>query len=230
MHNMPAVAADAIATRAREITASRDPRYVTEVQRELAAVLGAHCPDHSGTVSARAEDVRVTIPPEDGQRLDKLARVRKEEEVWDHERRYEKNKREYFGKDVLRRPGSAVVWWLARNEDKITEVAENIGILTRLSNAANDVDSTGGWDPTILRARDQSAADYFESFLNACGSADDSADEHAFLVEVAAKLASEQGREDIADELRARFIVLDEDDPAEPSGEQPREEPGSEIA
>lgn len=227
MHNMPALAADAIAARAREITVNSDPRYATAVQLELAKALGELRPDSSGTVAAKAQDVSVAIPDEDGQRLEKLARVRKEEEVWDHERRHEKNKREYFGKDVLSDPGSAVVWWLSRNENKIKEVSDDISTITKLSNAANNIDDTEALDNTIFPVRGQSAADYFESFLNACGFADGSPADHALLVEVAAKLAAEQGREDIANELRTRFTVLDEDEPGEQSGGELWGEPGS---
>jgi hypothetical protein len=61
-------------------------------------------------------------------------RVRKA--IWEHQRKYEQNKRAYLGRDVLKDPGSAVVWWLARNDDHVEKTVQAIGLLAQLSSAA----------------------------------------------------------------------------------------------
>src|SRR5690606_13970414 len=55
-------------------------------------------------------------------------------------RKYECDRREYLGKDVLKDTGSAVVWWLAKHDDQVKQAVDEIGPLAQLSSAANDRD------------------------------------------------------------------------------------------
>jgi hypothetical protein len=120
--NLDAVAADVVLQRAREITRERDPELATLAQHDLARILGEMHSDSSGAVRAMAESVQLTLPDEDFQRLEKMAAIRKNEDIWEHERKYEQNRRKYLGEDALKSPGSAVVWWLARNDDQVDKV------------------------------------------------------------------------------------------------------------
>ncbi|HEY3686233.1 MAG TPA: hypothetical protein VGL93_24585 [Streptosporangiaceae bacterium] len=136
--NMGALAVSAILGRACEITKRCDPTHVSLVEHQLASALGGRQPDQTGRLQAVAEAVRLKLPDDDRQRLDKLATVRKDKEVWEHERIYEQNKRDYLGRDVLKDPGSAVIWWLSRNENAVQKTVEDIGLLTELSSVANN--------------------------------------------------------------------------------------------
>lgn len=94
----------------------------------------------TGRVQAMALDITLSLSEPDQERLDKLAAVRKDEDVWEHERKYEQSRRAYLGEDVLKDTGSAVVWWLHRNEDSIDTTVKDIGLLAQLTSAANDED------------------------------------------------------------------------------------------
>ncbi|MFF7453006.1 hypothetical protein [Kitasatospora sp. NPDC008115] len=132
------LAVDAVLARARSVTEREHPGRPELVQHRLDGVLGTPSPDPSGIVVAMAGQVTLTLPTADRDRLDKLAEVRKAEEVWEHERRYERSKRTYLGEDVLKSPGSAVVWWLARNDAEVRGAVDMIGPLAQLAAAAND--------------------------------------------------------------------------------------------
>lgn len=97
-------------------------------------------PDREDRVQAMALDVVLTLSDTDQERLDRLAAIRKDEAVWERQRRYEQNKRDYLGDDVLTSTGSAVVWWLAKNDDHVEKTVKDIGLLARLSSAANNTE------------------------------------------------------------------------------------------
>ncbi|MFE6226147.1 hypothetical protein [Streptomyces sp. NPDC057854] len=142
-HGAPCVsgsglAVDAVLTRARAITAAHPPHRGSLVQHQLAGVLGTMEQDPTGRVLAMAENVQVTLSDADRERLEKLAAVRKDEAVWEHERKWEQSKRAYLGEDVLSSTGSAVVWWLARNDDRVDKAVADIGLLAQLTSVAND--------------------------------------------------------------------------------------------
>ncbi|MCK9928672.1 hypothetical protein MXD62_16075 [Frankia sp. Mgl5] len=132
------IAVDSVIARARQITEQRDPGRSALVEKELQGRLGVVGADRSGLLGVAADDVVLGLPPEDRERLKKLAAVRKDEEVWNHERRWEENRRKYLGEDVLKDTGSAVVWWLARNGDHVENAVGEIERLARLSAAANN--------------------------------------------------------------------------------------------
>ncbi|MFI6684385.1 hypothetical protein [Streptomyces sp. NPDC050485] len=136
--NPSGLAVDAVLRRAREITAEQPPSRSALVQHRLDGALGTMRPDPSGRLLAMAQEVSLCLPDQDLERLSKLSTVRKNEDVWEHERNQERNKRAYLGEDVLKDTGSAVVWWLARNEDRIEETVDRIGVLARLTAAANN--------------------------------------------------------------------------------------------
>ncbi|MEV7024262.1 hypothetical protein [Kitasatospora sp. NPDC093558] len=139
VHADPAsLAVETVLARARVVTEREVPERLDLVLHRLNGVLGTQSPDVSGLVEAMGGRVELGLSADDRARLGKLSEVRKTEEVWEHERRYEQSKRAYLGDDVLKSPGSAVVWWLARHDDEVREAVDMIGPLARLSAAAND--------------------------------------------------------------------------------------------
>ncbi|MEV8018551.1 hypothetical protein AB0O76_19860 [Streptomyces sp. NPDC086554] len=138
--NPGALAVEAVLARARQVTSGLKPFRSALVQHELNGALGVMERDREGHVQAMALDVHLTLADEDQERLDRLAAIRKDEAVWEHQRKYEQNKREYLGDDVLQSTGSAVVWWLAKNDDHVEKTVKDIGLLARLSSAANNAE------------------------------------------------------------------------------------------
>ena len=138
-HANPAgLAADAVVARAEVITAAEQPSRVDVVQHRLAGVLGVAQRDPSGAVEAWADHVQLTLPEPDRERLRKLSDARKDEDLWEQERHHERRKRAYLGEDVLKSTGSAVVWWLAQQDNDVEGTVRLMGDLARLTAAAND--------------------------------------------------------------------------------------------
>jgi hypothetical protein len=131
------VAAGEIIRRAAEFTQQYDPGQALLVQNGLAEAVADARADPKRRVYARAGSVELTITADDQRHLDEREKLRKQEDLWDLRRRLELNKRKYLADDVLKSPASALVWWLARNDDKPEKVAENIEVLTRLADAAD---------------------------------------------------------------------------------------------
>ncbi|MFJ9517634.1 hypothetical protein ACIRPK_05080 [Kitasatospora sp. NPDC101801] len=139
LHVDPAsLAVETVLNRARELTERETPERMDLVVHRLNSLLGTQGRDAHELVEAMGGRVELRLPADDRDRLGKLSSVRKTEEVWEHERRFEQSKRAYLGNDVLKSPGSAVVWWLARHDDQVTEAVDMIGPLAQLSAAAND--------------------------------------------------------------------------------------------
>ncbi|MET9432115.1 hypothetical protein [Streptomyces sp. NPDC003036] len=136
--NAGGLAVEAILNRARSVTASRAPSASTFIQHELAGALATMHPDESGQLQAMALDVSLVLSKDDQERLDKLAAVRKDEAVWAHERKYEQSRRAYLGEDVLKDTGSAVVWWLHKNDDQVARTVQDIGLLAQLTSASKN--------------------------------------------------------------------------------------------
>ncbi|MEV5596365.1 hypothetical protein [Streptomyces sp. NPDC052496] len=136
--NAGGLAVDAILVRARAITERQNPHHSTLAQHQLDGALGTMEPDVSGRVEAMAENVTLQLSDADRQRLTKLSTVRKDEDVWEHERNYERSKRAYLGTEVLKDTGSAVVWWMAKHDDRVEKTVDLIGPLAQLSSAANN--------------------------------------------------------------------------------------------
>ncbi|MFI0773867.1 hypothetical protein [Streptomyces sp. NPDC021212] len=221
--NPGALAIEAVLERARRITEVAPPARSTLVQHELNGALGTMRPDASGQVMAMAENVTLTLSDVDQARLDKLAAVRKDEAVWEHERKYEQNRRAYLGTDVLRDTGSAVVWWLARNDDQVERTVKDLGLLAQLTSAANNKDvpdrfqhlvpyplpqptpsEQNGHAPAPRPEAPASAADHFAALLEAMGLAEDDPRRALFARQMAHTAASYASPEAM-EELRARF-------------------------
>ncbi|MFF8568029.1 hypothetical protein ACF06N_24035 [Streptomyces albidoflavus] len=134
----PALAASSVVSRALEVVQHEKPGRESFVRYVLEGELSAALPDRSGRITALAADVRLALAPADRERLRKLNDLRKDEELWEHERQHERNKRRYLGDDVLKSAGSAVVWWLARHENEIEKAVDMIGPLAQIAAAAND--------------------------------------------------------------------------------------------
>jgi hypothetical protein len=135
-----ALAIEMIIRRAADIAANTPPDMVIRLQHRLNDVLGVVEADPSGRVEAWAGQVQTTLWEEDATRLRALATIRKNKELWEHERRYECDRRQYLSEDVLKSTGSALVWWLSKNEGNVSGAVDLIGVLARLTAAAKDED------------------------------------------------------------------------------------------
>jgi hypothetical protein len=192
-----------IVRRAGDLTQAQDPGGSWLIGHELSRALSEPRSDAKGRIQAMAESVQLLIPDEDQHRLDKLAAIRKDEDVWEHERQRERSMRRYLGTDVLKDPGSAVVWWLARNDDQLDKAVQNISLLGQLSRAANNA---GIFEPTEPRVAEQpatSAADLFDAFMVALGITRDS-DDHVLFTDQVANLVAKRGYQEVADEMTGR--------------------------
>ncbi|MFJ2023768.1 hypothetical protein ACIODW_08140 [Streptomyces sp. NPDC087897] len=136
--NPTALAVTSVLQRVESLTPTEDPGRCTFLERSLEGVLGTPVLDGSGLVEAYATDVRLVLRPKDREHLEELDGLRKAMGSWESRRQHERNLREYLGEDVLRSPGNAVVWWMARNDDQIERAVDMIAPLTVLSAAAND--------------------------------------------------------------------------------------------
>ncbi|WP_063795976.1 hypothetical protein [Peterkaempfera griseoplana] len=226
--NPAGLAVEAVLARAREITEQRPPVRASLVQHELNGVLGRMRPDSTGFLQAMAETVTLVLSDHDQERLDKLAAVRKDKAVWEHERKYEQDRREYLGDDVLKDTGSAVVWWLSKNDDHVEKTVKDIGLLAQLSSAAQNEEvpeqfrhlvpqpaypqplwatglSGNGHRSTEPQQSDErSAADCFDAFLLTMGLPKDDP-QRSLLTRQIAEVITRNGRSDIAEELTRRF-------------------------
>jgi hypothetical protein len=133
-------AIDMIIERAAAVAATEPPGTAIRLQHRLNDLLGVVERDRSGRIEAWADNVRTSLFDTDAQRLRTLADIRKDKDVWEHQRRFERDRRQYLGDDVLRSTGSALVWWLSRNDTEVTQAADLIGTMARLSAVAKDED------------------------------------------------------------------------------------------
>lgn len=138
--NPGALAIQSVLIRAHEITVQEPPHRYGAAQYRLNSALGAILGDGSGFIEAWAAHVQLTLSDPDLARLQKLADVRKDRDIWEYERHHERDKRAYLADDVLKNTGSAVVWWLAHGRDDIDVrgTVDLIGALRQLSAAANN--------------------------------------------------------------------------------------------
>ncbi|MFF4198958.1 hypothetical protein [Nonomuraea sp. NPDC001831] len=215
--NLAALAVDAILTRAREVTERREPGRAPLVAHELGGILGTMQKDPTGHVLAMAESVQVTLSTQDQERLDKLAEVRKDQVVWEHGRKYEQSKREYLGEDVLKDTGSAVVWWLVKNDDQVEKTVSDIGLLATLSSAANNKTVPAGTDYLVDSKSSMNGASPVDDLAAFLHSLDLDGERDLFAHQIAL-LVRNYGRPEVAEEIVRRFD-LTEPDPEKP--EQP---------
>jgi hypothetical protein len=208
------IAAKEIIRRASKITAQQDPGDAALAASDLSVALGALLLDPTRQVEVRAESVHLGISPEDQKRLDEFATLRKEEGLWEYQRRYQVSKRQYLRTDVLKDAGSAVVWWLAKHEDNPQDVAANIDVLTRLAHAAN-TNHMNGTDSTTFDAPagPTTAAERFDAFLDSLDPAP-SDDVRLTLTSQVARLVDVHDQK-AADEMRWRNSEPDGGDVAD---------------
>ncbi|MEU7666187.1 hypothetical protein [Streptomyces huasconensis] len=136
--NPGALAVSSVLRRVEQHTAGEHPRRVDFLCHWLEGLLGEPRKDDSGTVTAFATDVRLNLRHEDRRHLEEVEQYRRNVGSWELRREHERDRRDYLGEEVLRSPGSAVVWWLARHEDEIERATDLIGPLSCLSAAANE--------------------------------------------------------------------------------------------
>ncbi len=204
--NPAALATQAIITRAREVTIQEPPHRCAMAQVRLESALGTVLGDDSGFVEAWAAQVRLTLTEADLARLRRLADVRKEQDVWEHERQHERDRRAYLTDDVLKNTGSAVVWWLAHANEDVRSTVSLIDTLRRLTAAANntevpELDRTPGTVP-IPPAPEVSVTDRVRGLMDAL---DLDEPGRALFVRRLAKLLAGAGRQDAADDILAAF-------------------------
>ncbi|GAA4518072.1 hypothetical protein GCM10023096_36710 [Nonomuraea ferruginea] len=209
--NPAALAIEDVITRASVIVATETPEKVSALSQQLSVALGIPKPNRSGEVEAMTSEVSLSMPAEDVQRLEKMAELRKDEALWEEQRRYEKSRREYLGEDVLKSPGSAVVWWLATKEDGVDQAAALIDTLARLSAAANNDESVhSGLHRKVngdgLVDRTLSAADVLEDLM-ARIDLDADSDAGTTFVDRVANDMEKAGRSEHAEEIRHRFEI-----------------------
>lgn len=140
--NPAALAVQSILARAREVTVQELPYRHAMAQVRLTSALGTILGDGSGSVEAWAAEVQLTLGEDDLARLRRLSDVRKDHDIWEHERHHERDRRAYLADDVLKNTGSAVVWWLAHKKGDldIRDAVDLIGALRQLSAAANNTE------------------------------------------------------------------------------------------
>jgi hypothetical protein len=209
--NPAGLAVEAVLERARALTEQRDPGRASFVQHELSGALSRLRPDPTGHLQVMAENITLTLPESDQERLDKLAGVRKDKAVWEHQRKYEQSRREYLGGDVLKDTGSAVVWWLAKNDNQIDKTVADLGLLAQLTSAANDTDIPERLQdliptysaPIAAVEREPTTVDHFEAFLTGMGLADE--DARRILTKQIADIIRTQDKHETADELLRHY-------------------------
>ncbi|GAA1906851.1 hypothetical protein GCM10009716_15910 [Streptomyces sodiiphilus] len=220
--NPAGLAAEAVLNRARTITEKREPGQASLVQHELSGALSCLCPDPTGHLQVMAESIDLTLLRQDQERLDRLADVRKDEAVWEHQRKYEQSKRQYLGEDVLRDTGSAVVWWLAKNNEHVERTVADLALLAQLTSAANDTDvperlqsllpQQNGEPPapdfleedTASAPRERTAADHLSDLFDTMGFAEGDA-RRTMLAKQFSNLIKEQNRHETAEILLRSF-------------------------
>lgn len=247
MHVRPgARGVDAIIQRAAAVAATEQPTMAIHLQHRLNDVLGVVEHDQSGRIEAWADNVRTVLFDADAQRLRTLADIRKDKAVWEHQRRFECDKREYLTDDVLRSTGSALVWWLSKNETDVTGAADLIGTMARLSAAAKDEEVSGLFrhllPPSLLPPEQEQSSPFgpfggdgagqpltldFSQFTGTRSPVDlvtalmgalglDDEQRSQFAARVATDIAS-TGNEEMAEQIRRRFDVIT-DEPFDDQG------------
>ncbi|MER7010824.1 hypothetical protein ABT324_05275 [Saccharopolyspora sp. NPDC000359] len=212
-HANPAgLAVDLVLEQAGELVAETSPEDGELAQHRLNALLGTPRSDKSGHVVAWASDVRLVLAEADAERLRQLAAARKEEEVWERKRAHERNKRAYFADDVLKSPGSALVWWLSRREDgDLDEAVRQISNLRKLTAAAHDrrVPDPDSDEPNWIHPVHSFVVEDFEvgaeQHVFAAIERLASGDERAALSHRLAEVLAAHGHRELAQVVRDRF-------------------------
>lgn len=152
--NRAGLARQAILERASSVGQRWEPGRLFAAEAELTTRLGVFEPDSTGRIRVMAEDITLELAEQDRAHLARLAEIRRQEEVWGHERRQEQERRSYLSDDVLKSPGSAVVWWLSKQNEQIDEAVDSMKALGLLSAAATGTELSDSFrrllDPTAV--------------------------------------------------------------------------------
>ncbi|MFJ2114305.1 hypothetical protein ACIOEX_20840 [Streptomyces sp. NPDC087850] len=246
---LPNLARASILNRARAITGQEHPSRSEFVRYLLDGALGSPGLDESASVTALATDARLDLAHADRERLQEIAGLRKAEQAWEQQRQYERNKRAYLGDEVLKTPGSAVVWWLARHDDEVEKAVEMIGPLAQIAAAANDTEVPELFQHLVAPAdvpigncdypehhgqagiyfspgtgnpgTGDKAVDHLSGWLDECGLAEGS-DERAVFAHRIARLQESASRSATADRSGQGFT----DQASDPSSDRPSEADG----
>ncbi len=231
------LAVDAIRERATTFAERESPADGDLVAPRLATELSYPRPDRTGQLEVWAQGINLTIPEDDRARLRKLAEIRKDEEVWEYERAYERNKRAYLREDVLSSTGSAVVWWLSRDVTRVPETVDLIDTLGRLVAAAQDREVepiirtfVGTLTDSQRQTQDAShmdptaQGDFVDQLMTAI-LPNGSEPERTDMADRLAVIATEAGATNLARSLRERFNAPDFNAEPEPA---PSDDPESE--
>ena len=140
LRNPARAAENAVVTMARTEAGKYRASEVDVVRHALAARLGEAVAVYDGLLEVWADDVTLSLPEEDADRLRQLADLRKENNRWEVERSVERIKRAYFADDVFATPGSAVIWELVRNGADVETTVGRVGSLAHLSEAGKGKD------------------------------------------------------------------------------------------
>ncbi|GAA1071327.1 hypothetical protein [Nocardiopsis composta] len=197
-----AAACESVLHRAEEYTRHRAPERVGVAVYGLAALLGRPVRLEQEGIELCATGVEITLPEEDAQRLMRMAAVRKDREVREHEWGEARDRRRYFQDDVLASPASAVVWWLFANQGKVREADRMIGPLSRLSEISN---GGGAGAPRLDAAEEpdrllEIAGELVEKVGEERGEAEQDAFTDRF-----ARLLREHGEEELSALLREKY-------------------------
>jgi hypothetical protein len=133
----PELARAFVLEQARHVTSIWAPAQYSLAQHELAARLGRPQPGASGQLEIWATDVRLELPEAVQQHLAKMDEAQRRGLLWEVDALNETKVRTYLREDALQTPASALVWWLARNQDSVERAVELIDVLTKLSLFAN---------------------------------------------------------------------------------------------
>ncbi len=210
--------------RAAQITAAEQPGGYDLVQHRLNNVLATITPDRTGSIEVWAHSVSLTLPNEDMERQYRLSTVRKNEQVWEHERNYERNMRSYLRNEVLGDAGSTVVWWLAKDPRQVQETVGLIGPLAQLSAAANNKEVDPVFRPLtsagpVVAAPDAAVAPPAPGRSDVAAQSahtladtlfpPDAGPQRSRFADQLARLIATSGDADVADRLRTTFDIPD---------------------
>jgi hypothetical protein len=212
--NPAALAVQSILARAREVTVQELPHRYAMAQVRLTSVLGTILGDGAGSVEAWAGQIQLFLGEDDLARLRRLADVRKDHDIWEHELHSERDRRAYLADDVLKNTGSAVVWWLAHKKGDIDlrDAVDLIGALRQLSAAANntEVPELDLAASPNRRPVDTTIADRVRDLMDHLGL--DTSGRALFLRKLVNAIAA-SGKPDAADEIRHALDPTAEDPP-----------------
>jgi hypothetical protein len=162
--DLSSVAVNALLQRAKKCLTNLSPTEVSLSKHQLEAVLGQPEVDELQQVRTWADRIQLKLPDVDARHLQLLTDLKREQESSQLKRGLERDLRSYLKEDALLTPGSALVWWLAKNPDQVERSVELYPILKRLSEAAQGVlEERSAVDETATAAKNGFGPQIFSS-------------------------------------------------------------------